>query len=452
MRGILLLVLLLSFPFAVSRAEEPCSEQADFCGPGSVKPAIPGLPAGLFPSRGPVFSADTAASSAPVPAAPVLPSTGKKTSDSGTGSVPAPAQELRAPAAGESGPSLLIFHTYDCPHCREALRWAASARREYPGLIVEDHEVKLNPRNRELMAAVLAERSERISGFPTIVVGDRVLVGFSPSRTPGGIKAELDRLYGRQAAGCPASGEIQVPLLGRIDPASVPLFNFSFTLGLLDGLNPCAMWVLMFLMGLLLYTRSRRRMLFIGAVFVASSGLVYFAFMAAWFNLFLVIGHARWITAGLGLVAVLMGLVNLKELFFFKKGFSLMIADGVKAGLAARVRGILDQHGSAAMAVSTVLLAVFVNLIELGCTIGLPAVFTRVLSLRESGLAEKYWYMAIYNAAYVVPLALIVSVFVCTMGRYRMTESHGKVLKGVSGALLLLLGLMMLLRPEALLL
>ncbi len=448
MRGILLSVLLLSFPSVGGFTEEPCTEQADFCGPGTVKPAVPGLPADIFPSRGPVFAADTAGSSAlAVPA----PSPGKKSSASARSVAPAPAPELRAPGAAESGPGIMIFHTYDCPHCRAALRWASSLRREYPGLVIENYEVKMNPRNRDLMAAVLAERSERISGFPTIVAGEKVLVGFSPSRTPGEIKAELDRLYGRPAD-CPSSGEIQVPLLGRIDPAAVSLLNFSFTLGLLDGLNPCAMWVLMFLMGLLLYTRSRRRMLFVGSVFVAASGLVYFAFMAAWFNLFLVIGHARWITAGLGLVAVLMGLVNLKELFFFKKGFSLMIADGGKAGLAAKVRGILSQHGGAAMTFSTVLLAVFVNLIELGCTIGLPAVFTRVLSLREAGLAEKYWYMAVYNAAYVVPLALIVSVFVGTMGRYRMTESHGKVLKGVSGALLLLLGLLMLLRPEALLL
>ncbi len=449
MRGILLSVLLLSFPSVGGFTEEPCTEQADFCGPGTVKPAIPGLPADIFPSRGPVFAADTAVSSAPaVPA----PSPGKKPSSSAKSGAPAPAPELRAPGAEESGPGIMIFHTYDCPHCRAALRWASSLRREYPGLALEDYEVKLNPRNREFMAAALAERGEIVSGFPTIVVGKRVMVGFSPSRTPGEIKAELDRLYGRPSAGCPAPEDIQVPLLGRIDPASVSLLNFSFTLGLLDGLNPCAMWVLMFLMGLLLYTRSRRRMLFIGSVFVAASGLVYFAFMAAWFNLFLVIGHARWITAGLGLIAVLMGLVNLKELFFFKKGVSLMIADGAKAGLAAKVRGILNQHGGAAMAFSTVLLAVFVNLIELGCTIGLPAVFTRVLALREAGLAEKYWYMAVYNAAYIVPLALIVSVFVCTMGRYRMTESHGKVLKGVSGALLLLLGLLMLLKPEALLL
>jgi len=346
----------------------------------------------------------------------------------------------------------MIFYTYDCPHCREAIRWAAGLDADYPGLALEKYEVKQDADNRAFMAAALAERGAAVSGFPTIVVGEKVLVGFSSSRTPGEIKAELDRLYGRRSSGCPAEGEIQVPLLGRIDPASVSLFNFSFTLGLLDGLNPCAMWVLMFLMGLLLYTRSRRRMLFIGSVFVAASGLVYFAFMAAWFNLFLVVGHARWITSGLGLIAVLMGLVNLKEIFFFRKGFSLMIADGVKTGLAARVCGILNENNTAAMAVSTVLLAVFVNLIELGCTIGLPAVFTRVLSLRGAELGEKYWYMAVYNAAYVVPLGLIVSVFVCTMGRYRMTEKHGKALKAVSGTLLLLLGLMMLLKPEALLL
>lgn len=429
------LLFCLLFACAGPALAGPCdSPRAEACGPGEVQ--LPFLKA--------VREAESAAQpprgfSPPGPALSPKPSARKL-----------PAIKSAVPGLPEK--TLAIFYTYDCPHCREAIAWLPGLQAEYPGLKLEKYEVKRQAANRRLLAAELGRRGVPLAGFPTIVIGGKVLTGFAAGRTPLEVRAELDRLYGRPAAGCPAGEDIRVPLLGRIDPAAVSLPAFSFALGLLDGLNPCAMWVLMFLMGLLLYTRSRRRMLFIGAVFVAASGLVYFAFMAAWFNLFLVIGHARWITAGLAVIAVLMGLVNLKEIFFFKKGFSLMIADGAKTGLAARVRGILNEHGTSAMAASTVLLAFFVNLIELGCTIGLPAVFTRVLSLRGSGLAEKYWYMAVYNAAYVVPLALIVSVFVCTMGRYRLTESHGKLLKGVSGFLLLLLGLLMLLRPEALLL
>lgn len=429
-----LLPLCLLFALVSPALSGPCdSPKAEACGPGEVQ--LPFLKAAreaesaAQPPRG--FSTPGPALS-PKPSARKLPA-------------------IKSPVPGLPEKTLAIFYTYDCPHCREVIAWLPELQAEYPGLRLEKYEVKRRTADRRLLAAALARRGAALGGFPTIFVGDKVLTGFSAARTPAEIRAELDRLYGRPPAGR-STGEMRVPLLGVIDPAAVSLPGFSFTLGLLDGLNPCAMWVLMFLMGLLLYTRSRRRMLFIGSVFVAASGLVYFAFMAAWFNLFLVVGHARWITAALAVVAVLMGLVNLKEVFFFKKGFSLMIADGARTGLAARVRGILSEHGTAAMAASTVLLAFFVNLIELGCTIGLPAVFTRVLSLRGAGLADKYFYMTVYNAAYVVPLALIVSVFVCTMGRYRMAESHGKLLKGISGSLLLLLGLLMLLRPEALLL
>lgn len=342
---------------------------------------------------------------------------------------------------------LLVFYTYDCPHCRLALEQLGPLTGGRPGLVVEVLEVKRDNGNRRRLAAELASRGRRLEGFPTFIAGGNVLTGFSRGRGQAELKVLLDGLYSVSGQ---VPAPVRLPLLGEVDPFSVPLLWFSFLLGLLDGLNPCAMWVLMFLMGLLVYTGSQKRMLLTGAIFVAASALVYFAFMAAWFNLFLVVGSARWITAGLGAVAVLMGLVNLKEIFFFRRGVSLMITDGDKLRLAGKIRRVMTAHGTAALVAGTVLLAGFVNLIELGCTMGLPAVFTRVLAVRQAGIAEKYWYMAVYNIAYIIPLAMIVLLFVFTAGRYKMTERHGKILKGISGALMLALGLIMVLRPEVL--
>jgi hypothetical protein len=148
-----------------------------------------------------------------------------------------------------------------------------------------------------------------------------------------------------------------IPLLGVVNVKGVSLTALTVYLGLLDGLNPCAMWVLVFLLGLMVNADSRKRMLFLGSIFVLSSGFVYFMFMTAWLNIFVIIGYSTIVTIGLGIVAVMMGLVNIKELFFFKKGFSLMIPESVKPKLYKKVRAIIYEERSVLAFIGTVFLA-----------------------------------------------------------------------------------------------
>jgi hypothetical protein len=445
MRKILIIVFFCCAGVYAADIKEPCltNPQADACGPGEIKFPFLGQESGFIPGRGlPAtagkLQASSSAVSAGIPSPAIQRAKPAKSVPTGsTVSTPTPIQA-----------EIALFYTYDCPHCRKAINWLSTLNAAYPGLRVNTYEVKRDKNNLALFAQYLAKHKAAPSGFPTFFVGDKLLVGFTQTRTPGEITAALHALAGK--TGCPCeNGSVNVPMLGKIDPSSVSMLNFSLALGLLDGLNPCAMWVLMFLMGLLAYTGSPRKMLIIGGIFTVASALVYFAFMAAWFNLFLIIGHARWITTALGVIAAVMGLVNLKEIFFFRRGVSLMISGKAKIKLGEKIRLIITERETAVMIAATAALAVFVNLIELGCTIGLPAVFTRVLSLRQAGFWHKYGYMAVYNVAYIVPLAFIIALFVFTTGRYRMTEAHGKILKGISGALMLALGVLMLLKPEA---
>lgn len=437
MRGLLITLLLCSVPAAAG--DTPCADpKAETCGPGEVK--LPFLK--LLQE-----SAPEKRHSAPSPEKVRL--AGTKTVKTKLLVRGEPAAKTAPPAATSAKVELELFYTYDCPHCKKAIAWLPSLKTLYPDLVINTYEVKRSSKNRDRLARRLARAGAAPAGFPTFFVGENLIVGFAEKRSPDELRSALAAAYGKP--GCPCEkNDIEVPFLGRINPASVSMLQFSFALGLLDGLNPCAMWVLMFLMGLLVYTRSAGKMLLIGGIFVTASALVYFAFMAAWFNLFLIIGHARWITLGLGFIAAAMGLINIKEIFFFKRGVSLMIADSAKARVAEKIRRIINEKEVPVMVSATILLAVFVNLIELGCTIGLPAIFTKVLSAKQAGFWQKYGYMAVYNAAYVIPLAIIVSLFVFTMGRYKMTEAHGKALKGISGVLMFILGLLMMFRPEIL--
>jgi glutaredoxin len=355
-------------------------------------------------------------------------------------------------SAGSDAPvRMQMFYAHDCPHCHEALQWLPELERAFPKLVIEKHQVKGDEKARKLFEETAARHGAKVQGVPTFFVGGESFVGFYADQTCAALINKVRELSGRATdKDCEKANQLTVPILGTVRTDRISLPQLTVVLGLLDSMNPCAMWVLTFLLSILVHSHSRRKTLMVGGVFVAASGLVYFAFMAAWLNLFLVIGMHKVITVALALIAIAMGLVNLKELFFFKKGFSLMIPESAKPKIAERVRKILRERSTLLALASTMVLAVFANFVELGCTVGFPAIFTKVLAQRETSALARYGYMALYNTIYVVPLALIVGGFAVTLGHFRLSEKHAKVLKLVSGAVMLALGLVMLLKPELL--
>jgi cytochrome c biogenesis protein CcdA len=294
---------------------------------------------------------------------------------------------------------------------------------------------------------------------PILFVEDDYFIGFDgPEGTGQQILKAITKCLEKQqntTVVCEQAdkGTIKLPFgLGELDSSEISLPLFTLIIGGLDGFNPCAMWVLTFLLSLLIYSKSRKKMMLIGGIFVLTSGLIYFVFMTAWFNIFfLSIGKfdllIRSIIAGIAIVA---GLINIKELFWFKKGVSLTISDKHKPKLYKKMREIIHERNVAIAIFSTILLAVFVNFIELLCTTILPASYTNILAAQSLPTLGYYAYLALYNIIYVVPLFVIVTVFVLTMGRHKFTEKQGKLLKLISGLLMLTLGLIMLIRPELL--
>jgi hypothetical protein len=192
-------------------------------------------------------------------------------------------------------------------------------------------------------------------------------------------------------------------------------------------------------------------MVLIGGTFVAVSGVVYFAFMAAWLNLFLLVGLSWATQVGLGGVAVLVGALNIKDFFAFGRGVSLSIPAVAKPGVYARVRRILQaEHLPGALA-GVMVLAVLVNTIELLCTAGLPAVYTRILTLRHLPWWAYYGYLGLYNIAYMLDDGVMLTLAVVTLGRRKLQEKQGRWLKLLSGIVMLGLGVALLAQPAWLL-
>jgi uncharacterized membrane protein HdeD (DUF308 family) len=100
------------------------------------------------------------------------------------------------------------------------------------------------------------------------------------------------------------------------------------------------------------------------------------------------------------------------------------------------------------MLAATLVLAIAANFYELLCTAGFPMLFTRLLTLHGDGIGKHYLYLGLYNAIYVLPLLFIVLAFVRTMGARRLTEREGRLLKLLSGLMMLGLGAVLLVAPE----
>jgi len=241
---------------------------------------------------------------------------------------------------------------------------------------------------------------------------------------------------------------IELPWVGYVRVRDWGLPIFTLLIGLIDGFNPCAMWVLVFLLSVLVNIKDRKKIAAIAFTFVIVSGLAYYAFMAAWLNLFMLVGIARPIQIVLGLLAIAIGAINVKDFFAFKQGITLSIPEAAKPGIYARVRQIVTtQYLSIAIGFSIVL-AVLVNVVELLCTAGLPAVYTQILSLQQLPAWQNYAYLALYIVAYMLDDGLMVSVFVVTLSHRKMREGEGRWLKLISGLVVLGLGGALLFRPN----
>ncbi len=237
----------------------------------------------------------------------------------------------------------------------------------------------------------------------------------------------------------------------------LPLPVFTFIIALIDGFNPCTMWVLTFLLVLLISASgSRKRIFAVGYTFVVVVYLFYFFFMALWLNVFKYIGFIDPIRISIGLVALIAGAINCKEFFAFRKGVTLMIQDRSKAPLERRIEGmkeVIKTGSMPALVAASVVLAAFASLVELPCTAGWPIIYTSILSSKVFANSSIYYlYLMFYNLIYIIPLAAIITAFGYLLKGRQISEEQMKIIKLVGGVVMVALGMILLFNPDLLML
>lgn len=358
-----------------------------------------------------------------------------------------------------------LFSTPGCPHCRAEKEFLTQRLTSLPQVTWREYDIS-RPENQELLRQVAQKLQVQVAGVPFTVIGERSFTGWLDDRTSGSaILAAIEHCLAQPCPdlvgsllpgpGPPAAGQdslvpgtITLPVIGTIRPRDLSLPLFTILMGAADGFNPCAMWVLVFLIGLLLGLKERRRMWLLGGTFIVVSAGVYFLFMAAWLNLLTFLGLIGWVRLLVGLVSIVAGFYNLKEFFLGQPGVCKVTNDSRRQRVFQKLKDVTHrQHLWLALG-GIIVLAFMVNLVELLCSASLPVVYLQVLTLNNLPAWQYYLYITLYIFIFMLDDLI---VFVVAMTTLQFTGLTGKFSRQAhlwGGLGMLVLGLLLIFRPE----
>jgi cytochrome c biogenesis protein CcdA/glutaredoxin len=364
-------------------------------------------------------------------------------------------------AAPPRAPDILVYSHYQCPYCQEAKRYLTELQGRMPDLVIQYRELSEDPSAARDLQQLGRSRGMPSVGVPAILIGGRVLeLGFDRRATPRAIEDALRQL------GLPATGAtpattvplpvpdgpraLTLPLVGDVDTHALSLPAMTAMVAFVDGFNPCSLWVLTFLLGIVLYSGSRKRIAVVGGTFLLVTAAAYGAFMLGVFTTLQYMSFLPWVTTGVAGLALLFAVVNIKDYFWFRQGLSFTISDRHKPGIYQRVRALMHPGRSLpALVAGTVMLALGITIVELPCTAGFPVVWSGIVAARDVGTAGFATLFVLYVTIYLLDELLIFGAAVVTMRRSRVEEKHGRVLKLIGGVVMLALALTLIAAPEA---
>ena len=366
--------------------------------------------------------------------------------------------------------NVYFFWGNGCPHCEKEKLFLEKAGAKYPQLKIHEYEVWNNADNRRLMIEFGQRVNANISGVPFTVIGEQYVIGWLDENNTGKqiedmIKCALNsscRDIGAELLGDAKKEDapkesfsksslpetMTLPFVGEIKTKNLSLPVFTILLGALDGFNPCAMWTLLFLISLLLGMKDKKRMWILGSAFIIASAAVYFLFMAAWLNLLLFIGFILWIRILIGLVALGGGSYNLKEYFTNKEAGCKVVGGEKRQKVFEKIKYITQQKSFYLALGGIIILAFAVNLVELICSAGLPVIFTQVLALSALASWQYYFYMLLYIFIFMLDDLFVFIVAMTTLQLTGITTKYSRLSHLVGGILMLIIGLLLILKPE----
>jgi len=351
--------------------------------------------------------------------------------------------------------SIHFFYQSSCEPCLAEQNFLEKLQIEFPGLEIISHDLAIQEQYERLDAYLLSHPEKiKVPRLPVTIIGQEVVFGFAGEESSGIIIREsilaLGLVAEDQGDALEISTIVDVPVLGKIDARKFSLPALAVILGLVDGLNPCAMWVLVYLISLVVNLKDRRRIWLLVGSFVLASGVLYFLFMAAWLNAFLLMGYARYITLAVGLFALWVGISGIYDWLTSHGPAACEVGDSeFREKTVSRIRKVVAAPLTIGSFAAIIALAFVVNSIEFLCSAAIPAVFTHILAISPLNTLQYYLYILLYDFFFMLDDMIIfaTAAFAATSS---LGEKYSTYTRPICAILMAAMGILLIFFPTIL--
>lgn len=371
--------------------------------------------------------------------------------------------------------TLYVFKGDGCPHCKAEMDYLDTIKDKYTNLEIKEYEVWYDDDNASLLTKVESYFNIKRSGVPTTIIGNTVIQGYQNESSTGkkierainfyeendykdivkeikdgtAIKntKKTDK-FQEEETKLDKETSVKAPIVGNVNLKDVSLLTSAVILGLIDGFNPCAMWILLFLISALIGMKDRKRMWTLGLTFLITSGLVYMLIMLSWISIAVKITTIVWIRNIIAIIALIGAILNLKS-FIKSKNSGCEIVDSKKRkNIFSKIKKFTSEKSFILAFFGIIGLAISVNLVELACSAGLPLIFTELLAINNVSGFIKFIYISIYIIFFLIDDIIVFTISMYTMKATGISTKYGKYSHLIGGLIMLLIGLLLIIKPE----
>ncbi len=373
--------------------------------------------------------------------------------------------------------NLYLFYSKTCPHCEEEIKMLDSIKDDYKNLRIYKYELS-EDNNSEIFKNVATLFDLNVSGVPFTIIGEKTFIGYGenskktiigcieyyskhgyvdkvgqylnkelPTYEINDYDTSIDEYledYGNYS--------FNIPIIGEVNTKTLTIPMIAVVMGFIDGFNPCAMWILLFLITMLISMKDRKKMWILGSTFLITSALIYFLIMLAWLNVAVLITKVNIIRSVIGFIAIIGGLYNIITTFKTSENGCNATDKKDRKKIMERIKKFTSEKSIWLSLIGVIALAISVSLIELACSAGLPVMFTQILVINDLSKIEYFIYIMVYIFFFLIDDLLIFIIAVSTMKVSGISVKYGKISKILGGIILLLIGILLLLKPEWLML
>ncbi len=372
--------------------------------------------------------------------------------------------------------NIYLFHSYTCKHCKEEIKLLDELEKEYDNIKVYKYEVNENG-NGELLKNISEIMGSKVTGTPYTIIGNKVFSGYDYENSKGRFKGAIEYYskygyedkVGEYISSIPLpsyevkdtdpnvdeyindyiSYKVKLPLIGEVKLKNLTLPLITVVIGLADGFNPCAMWVLLFLISMLIGMKDKKRMWILGSTFLLTSALIYLIFMMSWLNLANLLISVVWVRVIIAIVSLVGGIINLRGYIKHRKVSGCDVVDDKKRNkIITRIKKFTTEKNFWLAILGVIVLAISVNVVELACSAGLPVMFIEILSLNNLTAIEEIIYIVLYMLFFLLDDFVVFVIAMTTLSLTGVSSKYGNLSKLIGGILMLLIGLLLMFKPE----